>query len=673
MSEARPIHPIVSTPLQSAFRAIPETPFVYWLRPRFFELLQSDRRLKDVADVKQGLSTADADRFTRCFWEIGGLGTVEKGGATAGRWFWYAKGGGYRKWCGLESLVVDWERSGRRLRSFLDIDGKPKSVIRNPGLYFRPGLTYSVMARGSLSVRSLRESVFSNVSDGIFPRASVSELWIIALLPNRVPSYMLRVMSQDLKFESGYVSNVPLPHATIAPFDRIAYSSVELKRPLVSFDPTEREFANVYSDDETVQSLFRFAYLRESVALDLSVILHSLEGWNERLVCDAYELEDGDVQAVIDETGTPAGWYPLVAGHEALPEPPEGIELPEGLHEFLATLPRLRPSPAELERRKGRLRALYQAGPGATVAEEEPAAEEEEGEEEETAVVGARIPIPTETFLEELSQKLEIHPISVYRLLEEMREQEGLVSPPEVKRQVEDYASVSVLRLLGYRWPEQEKYEAEHGPILDPELVKEDGILPLVDCGDGDTLEARLRTRLERQFGEEGAEKSLAEFRRYAGRELGEWLRRDFFKRHVQQFKQRPIAWHFTSAEGIFQAMLLYHRLSRATLQALRTQYAGRLIERLRAEQERARSRKDAAEVSRLQVKIDDVDHFSRELQAIEGGDELRHQVRCRWKNEEAEGRPGPYAPDIDDGVKVNIRPFQESGLLAMKQVIKKW
>jgi hypothetical protein len=36
-------------------------------------------------------------------------------------------------------------------------------------------------------------------------------------------------------------------------------------------------------------------------------------------------------------------------------------------------------------------------------------------------------------------------------------------------------------------------------------------------------------------------------------------------------------------------------------------------------------------------------------------------------------GRPGPYAPDIDDGVKVNIRPFQESGLLAMKQVIKKW
>ena len=47
--------------------------------------------------------------------------------------------------------------------------------------------------------------------------------------------------------------------------------------------------------------------------------------------------------------------------------------------------------------------------------------------------------------------------------------------------------------------------------------------------------------------------------------------------------------------------------------------------------------------------------------------DELRYRIRCRWKGEEATGRPGPYAPDVDDGVKVNIRPFQEAGLLAVR------
>jgi hypothetical protein len=41
---------------------IPEAPFVYWLRPRFFELLQSPYRLGDVAEIRQGLATTDNDR-----------------------------------------------------------------------------------------------------------------------------------------------------------------------------------------------------------------------------------------------------------------------------------------------------------------------------------------------------------------------------------------------------------------------------------------------------------------------------------------------------------------------------------------------------------------------------------------------------------------------------------
>jgi hypothetical protein len=244
---------------------------------------------------------------------------------------------------------------------------------------------------------------------------------------------------------------------------------------------------------------------------------------------------------------------------------------------------------------------------------------------------------------------------------------------PELKRHFEDYTSVTILRLLGYRWPEQDVYEREHGPILDPALVDEEGIIPLVPCGDQPTATERVRQRLERDFGEEGADQSEHEFRQWVGRDLGDWLRRDFFKRHVQQFKQRPIAWHLVSPERTFEAFVLYHKLSRATLQKLRAQYSGGLIAQLRAEQERARQRGAATEVSRLQLQIEDVEEFRTRLEKIERGDELRYRVRCRWKGEQEMGRPGPYAPDIDDGVKVNIRPFQEAGLLAMKEVIRKW
>jgi hypothetical protein len=59
---------IVSRPLQRRFLEIPQTPQCYWLRDRFFDLL-AGRTLRDVADVCQGLATANDPRFVRFSWE----------------------------------------------------------------------------------------------------------------------------------------------------------------------------------------------------------------------------------------------------------------------------------------------------------------------------------------------------------------------------------------------------------------------------------------------------------------------------------------------------------------------------------------------------------------------------------------------------------------------------
>jgi hypothetical protein len=257
----------------------------------------------------------------------------------------------------------------------------------------------------------------------------------------------------------------------------------------------------------------------------------------------------------------------------------------------------------------------------------------------------------------------------VYWLLEELRS-EGILSPPEVKRAMEQWVEVATLLILGYRWPEQDQQEAEHGPAIDPDLVDEDGVIPLVACGNHATAAERIRELWGRLFGEEGASRSESEFRRWVGMTLEDWFRRRFFEEHTRRFKQRPIAWHLTSPDGHFQALVLYHRLSRELLQRLRATYAGALISGLQAEREKAKA--DQAKASDLTAAIEDVEEFRRALERIERGDDPRYRIRCRWKGEEPDGRPGPYAPDLDDGVKVNIRPFQEAGLLA-KPVIKKW
>ena len=144
-------------------------------------------------------------------------------------------------------------------------------------------------------------------------------------------------------------------------------------------------------------------------------------------------------------------------------------------------------------------------------------------------------------------------------LLEELKA-EGVVSPPLRKAELEEYVDITLVRMLGYRWPEQDAYEADHGPILDPDLVDADGIIPLVPCGDEPTAEQRVRTRLVRQFGDDAADTFLADLRRYTKRDLGDWIRRDFFKAHARRFKNRPIAWHVKSPEGAFEALVLYHQ-----------------------------------------------------------------------------------------------------------------
>lgn len=625
---------------QAQIRAIPESPFAYWLVASVADALGRGNAVSSLLAIPVGLQTFGDDQYVRMGWEI-----IERNS-----WRRFAKGGGYSRWAGLEWWWVSWP-SGERA-----IPDPPPGTLANVEFYDKPGFTYTDLAQGSLSVRiKSPEVVLGNPGPGVFvrPDARLSE-HAPGLLNSRLATYAIRGLAPgQLHFRTGYVGRLPAAYVG-GEAGGFVPTCVALKKVLVATDPKESSFVRISSEVSSELGV-------------IEVLLASAEALIEHHALD--NVPASELREVLEETGVPAGWHPLLVGYDRLPKAPTGIEAPGGLADFLASLERRDLSASGLAKVKTRLRALYEAGPGAKVVDE--AQSSGSDDEEEGSALGARIPIPTETFLEELSVKLELHPISVHWLLEELKA-EGVVSPPLRKAELEEYLDVTLVRMLGYRWPEQDAHEAEHGPILDPDLVDADGIIPLVPCGDEPVAETRVRTRLVRQLGEDGADAFLADLKRYTKRDLGDWIRRDLFKSHTKRFKNRPIAWHLRSPEGAFEVLVLYHRLSRDTLARLRVTYAGERLARLRAEQQRARERGDAGLVTNLQSKIEDVEAFRRIIESIERGDELKHRIRCRWKDENEQGRPGPYAPDIDDGVKVNIRPFQESGLLPSR-VITKW
>ena len=224
--------------------------------------------------------------------------------------------------------------------------------------------------------------------------------------------------------------------------------------------------------------------------------------------------------------------------------------------------------------------------------------------------------------IQELSVKLQIHPISVYWLLEELRA-EGVRCKPEEQRLLEDRLTVIVLRLLGHRWPKQ----IEAGEPVPPWADK-DGVIPLTASTGETTLADRLRARLRAEDGDLGAQQAEALLQELTGRTLEEWLRRDFFKRHISQFKKRPIAWHLASdptaagrkksAPPAFECMVYYHATDTDILARIRTQYVDRLLGP--AQRDLAQARRDGDETTAAQATalIQELEDFAQRLRQVE-------------------------------------------------------
>jgi hypothetical protein len=212
---------------------------------------------------------------------------------------------------------------------------------------------------------------------------------------------------------------------------------------------------------------------------------------------------------------------------------------------------------------------------------------------------------------------------------------------------------VAMARLLGYRWPEQ----VDDG--LDA-LVDPDGIVCLPSVYQERPAHIRLRELLQTAYGEEWSEAVLAGLLTGVGAtSLESWLRdkTGFFAQHVRLFHNRPFLWQITdSRKDGFSAIVNYHRLDANALSKLIYTYLGDWIGR----QERTVEANEAGAQGRLDAAM----ALRTQLIAIAEG-EPPYDLYVRWKS--LAEQPIGWQPDLNDGVRLNIRPFIEAGVLASK------
>lgn len=209
---------------------------------------------------------------------------------------------------------------------------------------------------------------------------------------------------------------------------------------------------------------------------------------------------------------------------------------------------------------------------------------------------------------------------------------------------------VAMARLLGYAWPDQ---------VPDTITPDTDGILPLPALMGERAAHERLLDALAGEFGAAWTPAKLAELLAQVGAEsLEGWLRDKFFEGHAKLFHHRPFLWHvWDGRKDGFSAVVNYHTLDRARLEKLTYTYLGAWIDRQRGSDEKGADLRLAAAVE-----------LQRKLEAILTG-EPPYDIYVRWK---ALGeQPRGWNPDLNDGVRLNIRPFIEAGVLRAKVNVK--
>jgi hypothetical protein len=233
-----------------------------------------------------------------------------------------------------------------------------------------------------------------------------------------------------------------------------------------------------------------------------------------------------------------------------------------------------------------------------------------------------------------------------------------------------DPLQVAVARLLGYTWPAESDDKMELSDEARTWIARcqslfihadDDGIvcLPAVR-GEKPAHERLLALLIDAwETVEPGSWKpsildQLLTDADYAGKALDVWLREKFFEQHARRFHHRPFIWHiWDGLKDGFGALVNYHRLDNKNLERLIHTYLGDWI---RSQEESVKDGVDGAQTRQAAAR-----NLKTRLEAILEG-ETPHDIFVRWKP--LPQQPIGWHPDLNDGVRLNIRPFMTAEVL---------
>ena len=187
----------------------------------------------------------------------------------------------------------------------------------------------------------------------------------------------------------------------------------------------------------------------------------------------------------------------------------------------------------------------------------------------------------------------------------------------------------------------------------------DDGIIPVTDFAwfpEQDVVN-RLTEFVEKIWGKTGLEDNMRFIAEALDKKPTEtstdairrYMTKDFYKNHLQMYKNRPIYWLFSSGkEKAFECLVYLHRMNERTLARIRMQFIVPLMSKLEAALNNIETAiNSASSIAERRTLEKQKDKWLKQLQELRDYDDaLNHAINARIEF------------DLDDGVKVNYGKF---------------
>ena len=202
----------VFTLRQSEFRAIPGSPWVYWIPDILRDLFSKSTKLSNIAEPRAGMHGGDRFRFARYWWEVSFSKIArhcrdrEEITSANKKWVPYMKGGSFHRWYGNQEWVVAFDQAHYRILS--EVGNK----LPSRQYYFKEGITYSAVSSSGFSGRiSPGGFIFDAGGSSLFPK---NLPLVLACLNSEFIGLALRLINPTINIQAGDIARLPMPQGS---------------------------------------------------------------------------------------------------------------------------------------------------------------------------------------------------------------------------------------------------------------------------------------------------------------------------------------------------------------------------------------------------------------------------------------------------------------------------